>query len=133
MVHCLMNIFPLTKTSSHWKCPKKLYWNNDQDNESLYSYVGSEVLNLVVMKSCIFWDIMLCSLLKVNWSFRGMYYRVCLLSTSWWSIAWLTLWLWRWRSYVPLKHQLTFIRLNGIRLQKTELLIIFSQTGFYLK
>jgi hypothetical protein len=29
---------------------------------------------VVVMKSTIFWDTMLCSLLKVNWHFRGTYH-----------------------------------------------------------
>jgi hypothetical protein len=28
--------------------------------------IGFKVLAVVVMKSCVFWDIMLCSLLKVN-------------------------------------------------------------------
>jgi hypothetical protein len=36
--------------------------------------VGFEVLTAVVMKSPIFWDIMPCSLLKVNQYFRGTCY-----------------------------------------------------------
>jgi hypothetical protein len=32
---------------------------------------GFEVLTAVVMKSTIFWDLMLCTLLKVNQHFRG--------------------------------------------------------------
>jgi hypothetical protein len=36
-------------------------------------YVGSEVLTAVVMKSTIFWDITLCSLLSVNRLFGGTY------------------------------------------------------------
>jgi hypothetical protein len=35
--------------------------------------VGFEVLTVVVMKSTIFWDIKLCSLLKVNRRFGGTY------------------------------------------------------------
>jgi hypothetical protein len=35
--------------------------------------VGFEVLRAVVMKSSIFWDIMLCSPLKVNRGFGGTY------------------------------------------------------------
>jgi hypothetical protein len=31
-----------------------------------FNYVGFEVITVVVMKSAIFWDIMPCSLLKVN-------------------------------------------------------------------
>jgi hypothetical protein len=34
-------------------------------------YVGFEVLSVVVMKSSIFWDVTLCTLLKVNWRFGG--------------------------------------------------------------
>jgi hypothetical protein len=35
---------------------------------SLYSLldVGFEILTIVVMKSCVFWDIKTCSLLKVS-------------------------------------------------------------------
>jgi hypothetical protein len=36
-------------------------------------YVGFEVLTVVVMKGTIFWDIMLCSALKVNRRFGGTY------------------------------------------------------------
>jgi hypothetical protein len=36
--------------------------------------VGFEVLTTVLMKSTIFWDIMLCSPLKVNQHFRGTYH-----------------------------------------------------------
>jgi hypothetical protein len=36
-------------------------------------YVGFDVLIAVVIKWTIFWDIKLCSLLKVNWLFRGTY------------------------------------------------------------
>jgi hypothetical protein len=39
----------------------------------LRPYVGFEVLTAVVMKSIIFWDITLCSLLKVNGCFGGTY------------------------------------------------------------
>jgi hypothetical protein len=35
--------------------------------------VGSEVLTAVIMKSTVFWDIMLCSPLKVNRRFGGKY------------------------------------------------------------
>jgi hypothetical protein len=34
-------------------------------------YLGSEVLTVVIMKSSIFWDIMTCGPLKVNWRFGG--------------------------------------------------------------
>jgi hypothetical protein len=34
--------------------------------EALCSYVGSEVLTTAVIKSSVFWDITLCSPLKVN-------------------------------------------------------------------
>jgi hypothetical protein len=44
------------------------------------SYVRFEVLTAVVMKSSIFWDIMLCSPLKVNGRFRWTYH-LPLLST----------------------------------------------------
>jgi hypothetical protein len=37
-----------------------------------------------------------------------------------------TLWPWRWRQYVPLKHQLSFTRLYGIITQRTELIEQFA-------
>jgi hypothetical protein len=43
-------------------CSSKLYWS-----------VGFEVLTAVVMKSTVFWDITLCSPLKVNRRFGGTY------------------------------------------------------------
>jgi hypothetical protein len=69
--------------------------------------VGFEVLTVVVMKSSIFWDIMLCSWLKVNRHFRGTY-RLHLQGQriSWvrnqhllscWFLARLIIRLWRWR------------------------------------
>lgn len=33
---------------------------------------------------------------------------LCLLSESWWFLAWLICWSWRWMQHVPLKYQLTF-------------------------
>jgi hypothetical protein len=44
-----------------------------------------------------------------------------LLSCS--SFAWLILWPWWWRQYVPQKHKLTFNRLHGIISQKILLFI----------
>jgi hypothetical protein len=38
-----------------------------------FRVVRSEVLTAVVMKSTVFWDIMLCSLLKVSRHFEGTY------------------------------------------------------------
>jgi hypothetical protein len=86
-----------------------------------------EVLTAVVMKNSIFWDITPCSLLKVNWHFKGrvaFIFRVkevLILLASVWFLAWLILWPWRWRQHVPLKHRVTFNKLHGIICQKTEL------------
>jgi hypothetical protein len=41
--------------------------------ELVLCFVGFEVLTTVVMKSSIFWDITLCSLLKINRYFGGIY------------------------------------------------------------
>jgi hypothetical protein len=41
-----------------------------------FRYVGIEVLTAVVMKSCVFWDITPCSLLKNNRFFGGIYYHL---------------------------------------------------------
>jgi hypothetical protein len=54
----------------------QLYFENDYHNVqwTSLSHVGFEVLTAVVMKSTIFWDITLCSLLNVNRRFRGIYH-----------------------------------------------------------
>jgi hypothetical protein len=40
--------------------------------------------------------------------------------------AWLTLWSWRWRQYVPLKHWQTSIILHGVTSQKIGLCIVIT-------
>jgi hypothetical protein len=44
-------------------------------------YLAFEILTVMVMKKCVFWDIMPCSLLKINQHFGGAF----------WFLAWLTL------------------------------------------
>jgi hypothetical protein len=96
-------------------------------------YIGTEVPTAVVMKSSIFWDITLCSLLKVNLRFGGM----CHLHLQGGRIIqerdgishplhvgfynWLILLPWIWRKYVLPKRLLTFNGLQGVMSQKTEL------------
>jgi hypothetical protein len=50
--------------------------------QSMYVYVGFEVLTAVVMKSSIFWDMTPCSLLSVNRRFVGTY-LLHLQSSAW--------------------------------------------------
>lgn len=47
----------------------------------------------------------------------------CLLPAPFWFLAWLTLWPWRWKLYVPLKRWLTVTRLRGVIFQKVQLFI----------
>lgn len=63
-------------------------------------------LTAVVMKSPIFWDIMLCGLLKVNWRFKET--ELYLLHASCYFLPWLILWPWRWMCHAPPKCWLTF-------------------------
>jgi hypothetical protein len=42
--------------------------------QTVFCYVGLEVLTAVVLKSTIFWDVMSCSPLRVNWRFGGTYH-----------------------------------------------------------
>jgi hypothetical protein len=91
--------------------------------------VEFEVLTAVVMKSAIFWEIMLCSPLKVNRSFGGTY-RLHLqgsrISRSrnqhecMWQCLPLLLILrpWTWRRRVPPKRRLTFNGLHSVISQK---------------
>jgi hypothetical protein len=74
-------------------------WTNRRDGTAIKENLGFEVLTAVVMKSSVFWDIMPCSLLKVNQHFGG----TC--------------------RYFPLKRQLTFHGLQGVISQKIEVLI----------
>jgi hypothetical protein len=65
--------------------------------------VGSEVLTAMVMKRSIFWDITLCSPLKVGWHFKGM---------------------WRW--HVSPKHRLTCNGLRSVISRKIKLLTVWA-------
>jgi hypothetical protein len=47
-------------------CPELLVLPNDIYSFNVVIYAAFEVLMTVVMKSCIFWDVMQCSPLKVN-------------------------------------------------------------------
>jgi hypothetical protein len=69
-------------------------------------------------KSTIYWDIMPCSPLKVNWHFCS----ACHLFLHWF-FARLTLRPWRWRRYVPPKRRLTFNGLHGVISRKIVLFI----------
>jgi hypothetical protein len=83
-----------------------------------------EVFTAVVMKSPVFCDITLCSLLKINMFQRNMSPPSSglkinyLLSrkqvvASCWFVAWLILQPWRWRCHVPPKCWLIFNILHG--------------------
>jgi hypothetical protein len=90
-------------------------------NEMVFN--GSEVLTAVVMKSTIFWDIMLCSPLRVNQRFGGGTYRLHLQG---WRLSWASDQRERWWRHVPLKSKLTFNGLQGIISQKIGLFVFNS-------
>jgi hypothetical protein len=48
-------------------------------------------------------------------------------------LAWLILWPWRWRQYVPLKQQYTYIRLHGMTSQKVACVIVSTMKIWRLK
>jgi hypothetical protein len=103
-----------------YKCLE--YYHISLLQKLLMYYAGSEVLTVVVMKSYFFWDIMLCSPLKVSQRFRWTYYLhlqgqrisqarnqpLCLLPALCWFHASLTLRPWRWRQHFPPKRQMTY-------------------------
>jgi hypothetical protein len=73
-------------------------------------------------------DPLFCEQANENWwvvlQFSPVFlYKPELLASSCWFLAWLILQSWRWRWHIPLKHQLTFNRLQGIISQKTESVI----------
>jgi hypothetical protein len=76
---------------------------------------------LQILNSSVFWDIMLCSPLKINWRF-GRTCSACHL-LSWWFLVWLILGPCRWRRHVPPKRWLTFKGLHGVISQEVELYI----------
>jgi hypothetical protein len=86
--------------------------------------VGFELLTAVVMKSTIFCDITLHSLLSVNWHFGGTY----LTATCFHAGFLLSLFFrpWRWRRYVSLKRRLILNRLHSVISQKMVLFIYIS-------
>jgi hypothetical protein len=99
--------------------------NSSGFHEQHTSYVGSEVLSAVVIKSTILWDITSCSPLKVNRRFDGTYHlhfrgRISLLSR--WYLTRLIR-PWKWRLYIPPKHRLAFNGLHHVIFQK---LVLFS-------
>jgi hypothetical protein len=56
------------------------------------------------MKSSISWIMPPCSPMKSQSTFR---LKLCLLSASWWFLAWFTSQPWRWRRHIPPKLRLT--------------------------
>jgi hypothetical protein len=76
------------------------------------------------MKSSVCWGMLLCSVVKVNWHFRGIYglhLQGCRVGNKSKKSAWLTLWPWKLRWYVPPKCWLTVTGLYSIISQKTEI------------
>jgi hypothetical protein len=79
-------------------------------------------------KSSIFCNITPCSPLKVNWRFEGTCPPLSSASSTavvvtCWCLAWLILWLRRWRWRFPPKRRLTFNGLHGVIPQKIRLFI----------
>jgi hypothetical protein len=87
VVWCWQNATLIISVQSHdiwllnfWQSDQHIYkLQKEQSTVVMYPcpnkipHVGFEVLTAVVMKSTVFWDIMPCSSLKVNWHFRGTY------------------------------------------------------------
>jgi hypothetical protein len=70
-------------------------------------YTIFRICHTIYIESSIFWAITPCSLLKVNWHFRGTYHlhlqdSACY-PLSCWFLVWLILQPWRWRQHVPPK------------------------------
>jgi hypothetical protein len=81
-----------------------------------YSYAGSEVLTVIVMKGSIFVDVILSNPVKLSWLCRGkfcpifkveVYAKFCLLLQHW-----------RGNRYVPSKYQLNFNGIHSVLFQK---------------
>jgi hypothetical protein len=91
--------------------------------------IGFEVLTTIVTNNSIFWDITLCSPLKINLRSRGICYlhlQGIMLPTSRWFLAWFILRSWQWRRQIRPKRQLTFNELHGVISQKTEYFILIQ-------
>jgi hypothetical protein len=112
-VHCLLPRICCTLVSSHITHSPKL---------------------ILSLNSTIFWDIMLCSPLSVNWRFGGTYRlhlqgrriswardhsSACFLLSCRF-LARLILGPWRWRRQVPPKRRLTFNGLHGVISKKIK-------------
>jgi hypothetical protein len=79
--------------------------------------VGFDILTVVTMKSPIFWNVGLYSLVEAH------RYWLCFPPTSWWLLGWLILQPWKWRQYVPSKLWWTSTRLYDVTSQK---IVLFS-------
>jgi hypothetical protein len=99
---------------------KKQYFA--QKNEMIWC-LGFEVFTAMVMKSSLFWEMMSCSPMKVNWCFGG----TCHFHIQGWRVSQARnqhdasskkALLWRW--LVPLKCPITFKGLHAVMYQKME-------------
>jgi hypothetical protein len=125
---------PATVIGPFWISERFIRSNSyleDLSRHTLNNYVGSEVLIAVVMKSFIFWDITLCSVLKINHRFGG----ICRLylqgrrvnpatnqRETGSMLPWLILRPWRWKQHFSPKRRLNSKRLHGVISQTIECL-----------
>jgi hypothetical protein len=121
---CVLHASPIYSFLFCWTVLKLWRWTQCNFLNPVTSlFVGFEV-----MKTCIFWDVSQCSLLKYNRRFGGVYrlhFRNLKAETFAWHVfsgwfpAWLTFRPWRWRRYVLPKPLLTINGLLGDIHQKT--------------
>jgi hypothetical protein len=120
---------------SFWMTGRKSIWSYvghifSNSMLTLMSTLASSVGSHCIMKNSVFCDIMPSSPLKIDqhfgvrWHIDLQVWRVNQIGNKQsYYLLWLILEYWKWRSNVPLKHQLTLDRQHNIISQKMELFI----------
>jgi hypothetical protein len=109
--------FPALRNHSKWTSEFRLCYSTP---DRKISHVRFDVLILLIMENTT-WNVTWCSSIEIHEDFKQTYCfhphgQGVSQASNWqggskwmsgWLLASLTLWLWRWRQYSPLKYQLT--------------------------
>jgi hypothetical protein len=132
--HCLESLFCKGSTWNTMTSRKSLCLEHNCILQQIWCIYIKNMQTSLNAKSTFFWVVITCSLKTASCS-RGTYClhlrvkgqarkEISKLATGFrWFLAWLTLPLWRWRRYVPPKHE-SFPTIHGVTTHKTVTLFM---------